>query len=275
VESAQIEHDILKRVKHPNLTGLRYAFQSTEKLYLLMDYYIGGNLYHHLKKNKQFTQEQTRFYMAQVLEAIRYLHRSHIAYRDIKLENILMDQDGYVALTDFGLSQPGQKLNGKLNESQQHLGMTNICGTMAYMAPEMMLLESYTKTVDWWSYGILLYEMLQGKPPSIYQDEEKVSLPDSLSRDAKDLLSKLLEKDPSKRLGVNGGEEIMAHPFFASINWQKLKRKELKAPFVPTVDDAADTRYMRNEQPMDSFVTTLKDLHHFDKFFDSNLLWFC
>ena len=131
VENTKAEQHILKEINHPFIVRLRYAFQNDDKLYLVMDYYQGGSLFYHLRKSKRFTEERTKLYMAQLLTAIMHLHSKQIAYRDLKLENILMDENGNIALTDFGLSKEGQEVQGAVSASEE--GMKTICGTAEYM----------------------------------------------------------------------------------------------------------------------------------------------
>lgn len=147
VEHTKSERDILFEVRHPYIVRLRYAFQSEDKLYLVTDYYNGGTLFYHLRKSRQFEEERARFYAAQLLSALAHLHSLNIIYRDLKLENVLMDHLGHLALTDFGLSKQNIDATG---------GATTFCGTAEYIAPELLKGQKYGPAVDWWSFGILL-----------------------------------------------------------------------------------------------------------------------
>lgn len=281
IENTKAEQHILKVIDHPYIVRLRYAFQNRDKLYLIIDYYPGGSMFYHLKKSKRFSEERTRLYIAQLLTALMHLHEKQIAYRDLKLENILMDSLGNVALTDFGLSKEGQLLNGAIRTSQANTGMKTICGTAEYMAPELLRHQPYGKVVDWWSFGILLYEMLTGRTPFVDRNrrqmfknimQSEVIYPSYISPIARSLISKLLERDPSKRLGSGpeGGQNIMKHAFFDSIDWDKLFRKEYKPTFVPNVsgvDDITNVPEMfQNMAAVDSPVNSKSSEHHFEDF---------
>jgi serum/glucocorticoid-regulated kinase 2 len=147
IEHTKSERDILFEVRHPYIVRLRYAFQSDDKLYLVTDYYNGGTLFYHLRKSRHFTEERARFYAAELLSALAHLHEQNIIYRDLKLENVLMDHQGHLALTDFGLSKQNIDSTG---------GATTFCGTAEYIAPELLKGQKYGPPVDWWSFGILL-----------------------------------------------------------------------------------------------------------------------
>ncbi|TMW65952.1 hypothetical protein Poli38472_003717 [Pythium oligandrum] len=282
VENTKAEQHILKEISHPFIVRLRYAFQNADKLYLVMDYYPGGSMFYHLRKSKRFSEERTRLYMAQLLTALMHLHSKQIAYRDLKLENILMDPQGNIALTDFGLSKEGQAIEGAIRASQADSGMKTICGTAEYMAPELLRHQPYGKVVDWWSYGILLYEMLTGRTPFVDRNrrqmfknimQAEVIYPPYISPVARSIISKLLNRDPARRLGggANGGRDIMAHPFFEPIDWDKLMKKEIEPPFKPevsSVDDITNVPEMfQNMAAVDSPVNKKNgDGHHFEDF---------
>ncbi|KAF8407984.1 hypothetical protein HHK36_007124 [Tetracentron sinense] len=219
------------------------VFQTKSKLYLIMDFINGGHLFFHLYRQGMFSlgyvlgsEDQARVYTAELVSAVSHLHKSGIVHRDLKPENILMDADGHVMLTDFGLSK-------EIDESSRSNSM---CGTTEYMAPEILLSKGHNKDADWWSVGILLYEMLTGQPPFTHQNRqklqqriirEKMKLPSYLSSEAHSLLKGLLQKEPSRRLGrgPSGGDEIKNHKWFQSINWNKLETRELQPKFKPDV----------------------------------------
>jgi serine/threonine protein kinase len=153
IQHTKTERKILEFVNHPFIVSLKFAFQSETKLYLVMDYYNGGELFYHLRKNKRFNEKESRFYLAQIILAIEFLHKNKVIYRDIKPENIILDNKGYIKLTDFGLAKEN------VNEE---IGTQTFCGTPEYLAPEIIRGDKYGKSVDIWCMGILLYEMLFG-----------------------------------------------------------------------------------------------------------------
>jgi p70 ribosomal S6 kinase len=236
VDYMKAERDILTKVVHPFIVQLRYSFQTKTKLYLILDVINGGHLFYHLYQQGIFSEDQARLYTAEIVSAVSHLHKCGIVHRDLKPENILMDADGHVMLTDFGLAK-------EIDESSRSNSM---CGTTEYMAPEILMSKGHNKDADWWSAGILLYEMLTGKPPYTHANRkklqqkiicEKVKLPPYLSTEAHSLLKGLLQKESSRRLGSgpNGGDEIKSHKWFRSINWKKLEERELLPKFKPDV----------------------------------------
>ncbi|KAI7900986.1 kinase-like domain-containing protein [Cokeromyces recurvatus] len=264
VTHTMAEKTVLARVKNPFIVPLKFAFQSPDKLYLVLAFINGGELFRHLQEQGKFNEEKARFYTAELLCALECLHDFNVIYRDLKPENILLDYNGHIALCDFGLC----KLN--MTDSKR---TNTFCGTPEYLAPELLLGQGYTKTVDWWTLGILLYEMLTGLPPfydentnEMYRKilQEPLRFPDDMSESAQDLLIKLLARDPNRRLGNRGTDEIRNHSFFRSIDWVKLMRKEIQPPFKPTVKSAYDTtnfdEEFTSEQPVES-VTTEEDSH--------------
>lgn len=252
------ERTVLARVDNPFIVPLKFSFQSPEKLYLVLSFINGGELFYHLQREGKFDLPRARFYTSELLSALECLHSLDVIYRDLKPENILLDYKGHIALCDFGLC----KLNMKNQDKT-----TTICGTPEYLAPELIMGHGYTKAVDWWTLGILLYEMLTGLPP--YYDEDRNTMynkilthplrfPDNFERDAKDLLIGLLSRDPKQRLGNNGAKEIMEHAFFRTIDWNILNSKDYLPPFKPPVKDNFDTsnfdQEFTNEKPVDSVM---------------------
>ncbi|RKO96047.1 Pkinase-domain-containing protein, partial [Caulochytrium protostelioides] len=218
VERSEVAHTLAERtvlaqILHPFIVPLKFSFQTSEKLYLVLAFVNGGELFHHLQREGRFHEDRARFYSAELLCALDCLHGYNIVYRDLKPENILIDYTGHIALCDFGLCKLNMKEGNKTN---------TFCGTPEYLAPELLLGQGYTKVVDWWTLGILLWEMLTGLPPfydentnEMYRkilSDELVFSPE-VSPTAKDLLSRLLQRDPKKRLGNNGADEIKKHPF--------------------------------------------------------------
>ncbi|GAN11216.1 pkinase-domain-containing protein [Mucor ambiguus] len=258
VTHTMAEKTVLAKIRNPFIVPLKFAFQSPDKLYLVLAFINGGELFHHLQLEGRFDENRSRFYTAELLSALECLHDFNVVYRDLKPENILIDYNGHIALCDFGLC----KLNMKENERTN-----TFCGTPEYLAPELLLGQGYTKTVDWWTLGVLLYEMMTGLPPfydentnemyrKILQDE--LRFPDDMTEDARSLLRGLLTRDPNKRLGNNGSEEIKNHAFFSSIDWKKLNQKKLQPPYKPSVDSAYDTTNFddefTSEAPQESLV---------------------
>uniref|UniRef100_A0A7N0RAC1 non-specific serine/threonine protein kinase n=1 Tax=Kalanchoe fedtschenkoi TaxID=63787 RepID=A0A7N0RAC1_KALFE len=236
VDYMRAERDILTKVEHPFIVQLRYSFQTKSKLYLILDFINGGHLFYHLYRQGIFSEDQARLYAAEIVSAVSHLHERGIVHRDLKPENILMTPDGHVILTDFGLAK-------EIDESSRS---NSLCGTTEYMAPEILLSKGHNKNADWWSVGILLFEMLTGQPPFTHANRqklqqriinEKVKLPPFLTSEAHSLLKGLLEKDPSKRLGSGpkGAHEIKGHKWFKLVNWKKLEAKELRPKFIPEV----------------------------------------
>jgi len=234
VKDALIEKKIMAIASNPFIVKLHYAFQDKKNIYYAMDYVCGGILLRYMKYFGRFTEDMTRFYIGQVILALKYLHEDKdIVYRDLKPENILVDEQGYIKLTDFGLSSMGVER------------LTSICGTYEYIAPEMLRGEEYTELVDYFSLGCLMYEMLYGFSPFNFDGEKnrhakvikhilenKYTFDPSIeiSKEAKDLITNLLSPNPKLRLGSRGAIEIQSHPFFASMNWDDLYNKKIKAP---------------------------------------------
>lgn len=250
------ERNILADVGHAFIVKLHYAFQTPGKLYLILDFLRGGDLFTRLSKEVMFTEEDVKFYLAELALALNHLHSLGIIYRDLKPENILLDQDGHIALTDFGLSK--QPLDGSKTYS--------FCGTVEYMAPEVVNRKGHTFAADWWSFGVLMFEMLTGNLPfhgSNRNDtmnqilKTKLGMPENLSPEAQSLLRALFKRNPQNRLGVgpNGIDDIKRHEFFANVDWHAFERKEVRPPFIPAVsrDDAFyfDSEYT-NKSPKDS-----------------------
>lgn len=250
------ERNILADVEHAFIVKLHYAFQTPGKLYLILDFLRGGDLFTRLSKEVMFTEEDVKFYLAELALALNHLHGIGIIYRDLKPENILLDQEGHIALTDFGLSK--QPLDGSKTYS--------FCGTVEYMAPEVVNRKGHHFAADWWSFGVLMYEMLTGNLPfhgATRQEtmnqilKTKLGMPDNLSPEAQSLLRVLFKRHPQNRLGAgaDGINDIKRHEFFATIDWEALVQKRIRPPFIPAVsrDEAFyfDTEYT-SKSPRDS-----------------------
>jgi RAC serine/threonine-protein kinase len=250
VEHTKTERSVLGYVKHPFIVGMNMAFQSRDKLYFVLDYCAGGELFFHLGKLGKFPEHRTRFYAAEIILAISYVHSLDIIYRDLKPENVLLDASGHIRLTDFGLSKEGI--------SSSSSGANSFCGTPEYLAPEILNRQGHGRAVDWWSLGALTYEMLTGLPPFYCQDRDRLfekikkselSYPASLSSSSKNLLRGLLTKDPTKRLGSgpNDADDIKPHPFFGNLDWDKLQRGEITPPWKPQINGTQDTSQFDKE----------------------------
>ncbi|KAK7061524.1 Non-specific serine/threonine protein kinase [Favolaschia claudopus] len=239
------ERKILQRsLESPFLVGLKFSFQTDLDLYLVTDFKCGGELFWHLQRETRFSEERARFYIAELILALEHLHKYDIVYRDLKPENILLDAVGHVALCDFGLSKPD------LRSDQL---TTTFCGTTEYLAPEMLLDElGYSKIVDFWSLGVLLFEMCCGWSPFYAEDTQqmyrnicfgKIRFPKgAINEDGKQFVKGLLNRNPKHRLGaVRDAEELKEHPFFSSIDWDALARKQVTPPFKPVVESDEST----------------------------------
>ncbi|KAL5450393.1 AGC protein kinase Gad8 [Paraphaeosphaeria minitans] len=254
------ERSVLAQINNPFIVPLKFSFQSPEKLYFVLAFVNGGELFHHLQKEQRFDINRARFYAAELLCALECLHGFNVIYRDLKPENILLDYTGHIALCDFGLCKLDMKDEDRTN---------TFCGTPEYLAPELLTGAGYTKTVDWWTLGVLLYEMLTGLPP--FYDENTNDMyrkilteplhfpgPEIVPPAARDLLTRLLDRNAEKRLGAKGAAEIKAHYFFHSIDWRKLLERKYEPSFKPNVADAKDTDNFdvefTREAPTDSYV---------------------
>ena len=251
----QVEHTNTERrimgglgMDHPFIVTLRYAFQTDEKLYMVTDYCRGGELFFHLKRLRTFSEEMVRFYSAEIICALDHLHSNNVVYRDLKPENVLLDQDGHVRITDFGLSRDNVKTD---------TGATTFCGTPEYLSPEMILhrktKSGYGTSVDWWSLGTLMYEMFTGWPPfydknirtmceNILHKPLTFSDKHHLSTHAKSVIAGMLNRTledrlGSGKLGVNGVKE---HGFYQTLDWDQLMLRQIKPPFKPTVRSDTD-----------------------------------
>uniref|UniRef100_A0A7N5KTN2 non-specific serine/threonine protein kinase n=1 Tax=Ailuropoda melanoleuca TaxID=9646 RepID=A0A7N5KTN2_AILME len=237
----KMERDILVEVNHPFIVKLHYAFQTEGKLYLILDFLRGGDVFTRLSKEVLFTEEDVKFYLAELALALDHLHQLGIVYRDLKPENILLDEIGHIKLTDFGLSK---------ESVDQEKKAYSFCGTVEYMAPEVVNRRGHSQSADWWSYGVLMFEMLTGTLPFQGKDRNetmnmilkaKLGMPQFLSAEAQSLLRMLFKRNPANRLGSEGVQEIKRHLFFANVDWNKLYRREVQPPFKPASGKPDDT----------------------------------
>jgi len=265
VAHTRAEKAILQMIQHPFIVTLHYAFQTEEKLYMVLDYINGGELFFHLKKEGRFNENRVRFYAAEITCALCHLHSYDIVYRDLKPENILLDSEGHICITDFGLSK-------ELTQGGAH----TFCGTPEYLAPEVLKGQGHGVPVDWWSLGTLIFEMLVGLPPFYSQNVNimyqkilsgELKIPSYLSPEAQSLLTGLLNRDVAARLGDT---TIKQHPFFKPIDWEKLEAKKLEAPFKPKVKDASDIGQIDPVFTQETVVDSLVEKSAIDSCGDSN-----
>jgi len=243
----KMERDILVKIRHPFIVKIHYAFQTEGKLYLILDFLRGGDLYTRLSLENSLKEEHVKFYLAELVLALEHLHTLGIVYRDLKPENILLDSEGHITITDFGLSK--ESTDGKTY---------SFCGTVEYMAPEVVARTGHTESADWWSLGVLMYEMLTGIIPFKGKDRKETMklilngeyrIPKFLSSNATRLLKNLFIKNPHYRLGSgpSGANEIKRHPFFQTIDWDRLYARQIPPPFKPQVASEIDTTHFDKE----------------------------
>jgi len=273
VQHTKTERNVLEAVAHPFIVNLHYAFQTPTKLYFVLEFCAGGELFYHLSRAGRFTESRCRFYSSEVLLGIAHLHSMNVIYRDLKPENVLLDADGHAKITDFGLSKEGVEDN---------YSAKSMCGTPEYLAPEILENRGHGKAVDWYSLGALMFEMLTGLPPYYTKDRQKLfeqirnatlTYPAFVTPQAKSCLQAMLHRDPAKRLGggPGDGDDIKAAPFFASVDFDAVYRKEVEVPFKPTVAETqGDAKYVDKEfleMPVgNSEVAGAREQAHFDGF---------
>uniref|UniRef100_A0A8K9UNE6 Protein kinase C n=1 Tax=Oncorhynchus mykiss TaxID=8022 RepID=A0A8K9UNE6_ONCMY len=259
VECTMVEKRVLALAwDNPFLAHLYSTFQTREHLFFVMEYLNGGDLMFHIQDKGRFDLYRATFYSAEIVIGLQFLHSKGIIYRDLKLDNVMLDRDGHIKIADFGMCK-----ENVFGENRA----TTFCGTPDYIAPEILLGQKYTFSVDWWSFGVLVYEMLIGQSPFQGDDEEELfesirmdvpHYPGWLTKEAKDLLERLFERDPSNRLGVVGN--IQGHSFFKTLNWPALEKRELEPPFKPKVKAPNDCSNFDRE-----FLREKPRLSHADK----------
>ncbi|RKP20780.1 Pkinase-domain-containing protein [Rozella allomycis CSF55] len=273
VRQKQVEHTlnektIMSTIEFPFLVQLICTFQDCTNLYVVMEYVVGGEMFTFLRRSQRFPNHVAKFYAAEIVLSFEYLHSKDIIYRDLKPENLLIDKNGHVKITDFGFAKFVPEVTW------------TVCGTPDYLAPEIIQSKvGYGKAVDWYTLGVLIYEMLAGFPP--FQDDDhfrlyekilsgKVGFPSHFDPAAKDLLKKLLTPDITKRYGnlKNGANDIKQHKWFSGIDWKKLSKCQIAAPYIPMVKGDGDAsnfeRYPEDHEP---YGITANDPYR-DKFFD-------
>ena len=262
VEHVNAERHILSHVRHPFIVDLFATFQDSLNIYMLLSYVPGGELFTHLRRAQRFTSDVTRFYLANIIIALRYLHSFNIIYRDLKPENLLLDSCGYLRLTDFGFSKVVDDRTWTL------------CGTPEYLAPEIIQSEGHGKAADWWACGILCYEMLVGYPPffdetayGIYDKILKGNIhwPRTMDRLSRELIKAFLHPDRSKRLGnmIGGTQDVLDHSWFRGVDWDALERREIKVRIFLIVFYDRFTDISHAQAPLIPHTTSSEDTRHF------------
>ncbi|CAG9317218.1 unnamed protein product [Blepharisma stoltei] len=262
VHSVMNERRLLAILRHPFIVNMRFAFQDRENLYLAMDLMPGGDLRYHLGKQRRFTEEQTRFFIVCILNGLEYLHMNGIIHRDIKPENLVLDEKGYVRLTDFGIARIWQPENG--NETS---------GTPGYMAPEVICRQNHNIQADYFALGVIVYEFMLGRRP--YQGKNrkeirdailarqaqvrKQEIPEGWSVEAADFANKLLQRKPQQRLGINGPSEVKSHAWLRDVDWQRIFEKRQASPFVPGQENNFDSKQVMNEWKDEAEISEIKE----------------
>ncbi|CAC5356962.1 PRKCI [Mytilus coruscus] len=241
------KHVFETATNYPFLVGLHSCFQTDSRLFFVIEFVSGGDLMFHMQRQRKLHEEHARFYAAEICLALNFLHERGIVYRDLKLDNVLLDHDGHVKLTDYGMCKEGLVPGDRTN---------TFCGTPNYIAPEVLRGEEYDFSVDWWALGVLIRWSREPRPkhrrlplPSYIRKDYKI--PRSLSVKAASILKGFLNKNPVERLGCHpqtGFNDIMSHPFYRSISWDQLEQKQIKPPYKPELKSD-------------------RDLEHFDKAF--------
>ncbi len=250
------EQKILKELNHPFILKLYYSFQDNNNLYLITDFMQGGELKSLLSKSIQLKENKAKFYLSEILLALEYMHKNNLIYRDLKPENILIDEKGHIKLSDFGISKI-------LNENNKTY---TLCGTSYYKAPEINLGKGYDRMCDFWSFGIIMFEMICGFKPfdinnnkELIIDYDNLNIPfiDDIKYSSKDLIMKLLVVNPKERLGFNSVDDIKNHEFFKNVDFNKVLSKKEIPPFIPKIEHDLDLKYFNSKY-------TEMELHNFD-----------
>ncbi|XP_017086298.1 cAMP-dependent protein kinase catalytic subunit 3 isoform X1 [Drosophila eugracilis] len=268
IEHVKNERNILREIRHPFVISLEWSTKDESNLYMIFDYVCGGELFTYLRNAGKFTSQTSNFYAAEIVSALEYLHSLQIVYRDLKPENLLINRDGHLKITDFGFAK-------KLRDRTWTL-----CGTPEYIAPEIIQSKGHNKAVDWWALGVLIYEMLVGYPP--FYDEQpfgiyekilsgKIEWERHMDPIAKDLIKKLLVNDRTKRLGnmKNGADDVKRHRWFKHLNWNDVYSKKLKPPIMPDVHHDGDTKNFDDYPEKDwkpAKAVDQRDLQYFNDF---------
>ena len=261
-ENTKNERDLMVKLNNPFILSIKFAFQDESKLYIVSEFLQGGDLFYHLHHSTiNLTEEVAKFYIIELILGLEFLHQNNVIFRDLKPENILLDSEGHIRISDFGLS--------KILENSRDKAYT-LCGTLKYLAPEILKNKGYEKSVDWWSLGCIFYEMLMGHlpfkingnviDPEVF--EEKIKFNDNINPLLVDLISQLLAVNPKKRIGYGDSDakKIKEHQYFSDIDWNKYLNKEIEPPFVPKLDGDMDLRYFDKsftDEPVNSDRATI------------------
>ena len=273
------EQLFMSKVKSPWIVDLKASFQEDDFLYLVMEFLPGGDFMNLLIEKDKLTEEEARFYIAELILAVDSIHKLDCIHRDIKPDNILIDKNGHIKLSDFGLAKVSDKLyeqNSVKDENfnpkkMTHKKLYSCVGTAYYVAPEVLNKKGYGQEIDWWSVGVIFFEMLVGYAPFCAQETQEVcfkilnwekylQIPPEikLSNEANDLIKRMIS-DPNKRLGKNGADEIKAHPFFKGVDWEHI-RETMKPPFVPEIKNDYDTKYFETFNIEEPFYPPTKKI---------------
>ena len=273
------EQLFMSKVKSPWIVELKASFQEDDFLYLVMEFIPGGDFMNLLMEKDKLTEEEAKFYTAELILAVESIHKLDCIHRDIKPDNILIDKNGHIKLSDFGLAKVSDQLYEKTStkdpnynpNKKTHQKLYSCVGTAFYVAPEVLNKKGYSQEIDWWSVGVIFYEMLVGYAPFCAQETQEVcsrilnhdkylQIPNEikLSKEALDLIYKMLS-DSNKRLGKNGADEIKSHPFFKGVDWDNI-RDTMKPPFIPDLQNDYDTRYFDTFEEEEPFYPTKKPL---------------
>ena len=246
-KSINTEREFLSKLNHPFIVNMHYAFQDKDNLYLVMDLLNGGDLRFHISRYRKFSEEQTRFFIANMIYALEYIHENNVIHRDIKPENLVLEDKGYCRITDFGIAKENMPDNS-----------SETSGTPGYMAPEVMKSRNHSFPVDFFAIGVIGYEFMTGTRPYVGKNRKEIkeqmlskpaiineeNIAKGWSQESADFINKLLERKESKRLGYKGGaKELMKHPWLKYYPWEELKSKTLLAPFIPDPKDNFDKNY--------------------------------
>ena len=245
-KSIKSERNLLSKMNHPFIINMHYSFQDKETLYLIMDLLTGGDIRYHICKKRKFTESQTKFFIACIILGLEYCHSNFIIHRDIKPENLVLDDKGYVKITDFGIAKIQATNNSK-----------ETSGTPGYMAPEVMCCQNHTVVVDYFALGVMGYEFMKGVRPYLGRSRKEIKekimakqinikkydIPEGWSTEAADCINRLLQRKPFQRLGYHGINDIKNHSWFIDFPWRDLYYKKLEAPFIPEGIDNFDSKY--------------------------------